>query len=1543
MKRWVVRIMLGLLALVLVAVTGALVYATSDAGNARLLRLVLESVNGGIQGKLVVTRLSFGLRHLRLEGVALADPEGATVARFKVLDVRLSPGALLHRLLHVNSIRLESPEVLLTLDPDGSNLARAIAPREEGPEPAPSPPSKSLPVSIEVDSVELSEGLVNFRQQSAEGVRTVRVEQLALGGRASVRRSDKEIAARLTLDGRLEAPVKGPLHVALEASDAKGTQTAQVQAQLAGAELLGNAALTGTEQADVVLKSLKVPPAWVRAFVPSYPVSVPVVVAAHAHKEGNAASATLEVSAGSGALHAEAKADIAKMEVAALTVTATNLDLSQLMEDGPRSKLAFTLTAAGGGTSVDTAHGHLDLELPPAPVRGTTLGPVRVHASAANGRYDVRELLARLPGLKLTAKGKGSLEHVALTGRLEASDLALLSRTLGGLTQQKLPKVAGIGALDLRLEGPIKHPGVYAKGGFEVLRVDANAVQGLTLDAAVPNVLKPLESNLQVNAKTVTLGARVLKDVGITLATRGRSLEVNLHTQGMADVNLHLGGTLDADSDGLLLSALELTYPEEQWRLAHAAHLRFSGGDLSTEPLILDGGAHQNVFLEGKKTGSRIDAHLEVNRLDLGRLPRALVPPDAHLGGLFSVKATAKGTLEKPSVSTEVSMKSVRFQRYTGIELAMRAHYEKDRAVGELHTRGLLDTKLDATFDVPVQALVNRRHVPVEARLELEETPIEKLLCTYVQANPEDIGLCDEVQKKALARGMAHLLVTLTGTADAPKLESALTLKQLAFRDLPPADVALTLGNKDRKDGTLAAALALTGYGGGGNVRVETPLTLAALLGHPPTAETAKQLPLHVSIAFDHLSVGPARALADLQQDVQGTLSARGDFKGPALGLLGELKVQLHNLVVGPMAPAEVVFALDSRAGAIAANLMARNAHGTLAELKARIDGPMSKVAQGAGVAADLPLVVDATVGPLQLADLPALSQGNGKSVQKLHGKMGLHVKVSGSLADPAIALDAHAEAVGLGKRSLGRMDLTYGYGKTKHTFQANLSSAGGGTLAVRADSTLDVSYRGMLHGVQSAKAPLTASLNANHFDLAFLSGLAPSVRRMAGQLVASAQLTGTVGAPRFEGNLELLNGSMALEGYGNYDSVHLKAAGQNDRATLQDLTLKSGEGRFTLTAQADKQGEGFHLVAHANGDKFPITNQDQLYANITLQASVEGTASSERIDIRTLKIPEAHIELPDVKRKNLQDLGQPDDIYLTRNGVAVDKKKRTELVKAREAEKAKALAKAQVGSPVLAKATPGAATSTDAAKTPLYITLQAPRNIWVKGYDVQAELGFSDGFRVEVEDALQIFGEVKILRGRADELGRRFDIEKNSQVRFTGPPAEPQLDIAAVYKNEKEQVTVTLHITGSGKNIQLKPTSEPPLTETEIYTLLATGRASFKSGGASSSPTEQAASIVGSLVATQIKNAIAKVVPLDVLSVEAGDQGVGFETNIEAGKYIGDRFYVGGHYRAGADPYRLENPWEFKAEYQISKHWSAEGTFGPLVNGADFIWLREY
>ena len=204
------------------------------------------------------------------------------------------------------------------------------------------------------------------------------------------------------------------------------------------------------------------------------------------------------------------------------------------------------------------------------------------------------------------------------------------------------------------------------------------------------------------------------------------------------------------------------------------------------------------------------------------------------------------------------------------------------------------------------------------------------------------------------------------------------------------------------------------------------------------------------------------------------------------------------------------------------------------------------------------------------------------------------------------------------------------------------------------------------------------------------------------------------------------------------------------------------------------------------------------------------------------------------------------------------------------------------------------------------------------------------------------MFGEARVIRGGVKVIGREFAVHKDSQARFAGRPDQPYINVSALHVNAREQVKITVTVQGKGTDVGIKASSEPPMPESDIYAVLATGRRNLKtSGGATLSP-GQAASVVGQLAATQLKTVIAKKLPIDVFNFDTSDN---FEkVKLDVGKYLSDVVYLGGSVDIGAKRERGENVWAGRIELQVTKSVSLEAYAGDALSfGADAMWSREF
>jgi translocation and assembly module TamB len=178
------------------------------------------------------------------------------------------------------------------------------------------------------------------------------------------------------------------------------------------------------------------------------------------------------------------------------------------------------------------------------------------------------------------------------------------------------------------------------------------------------------------------------------------------------------------------------------------------------------------------------------------------------------------------------------------------------------------------------------------------------------------------------------------------------------------------------------------------------------------------------------------------------------------------------------------------------------------------------------------------------------------------------------------------------------------------------------------------------------------------------------------------------------------------------------------------------------------------------------------------------------------------------------------------------------------------------------------------------------------------------------------------------------------------GSPDTPELDITAQYTSTQENVTVIATVKGSADHLKmnLSAPDRPDLTESQLYTLVVTGRLSLGGGSSSgsSTPTNQAETLLGGLLASQLQKTLARRLPLDVLTIEGG--ATAGSARVEAGKYVTSNLYVGYVGRLGADPTLLQNTNAVHLEYDLGSHWSFQGEYGDAKTGsADFIWTKRY
>jgi len=1281
-RRWARRGFVALLFLfvaLLISVMGSVGYLQTDSGGARVRQFALDFAKDTLQGELELTELSLDGDRLVLRGLKLKDPEGNLVAELEELTARVSLPALARGHVVLSEAKLRQPRLYLVQDERGLNLSRAIAARKPKPEEPNSPSS----LVFRLKDFTLEDGLVDFQQEAPHPLRHLRLEGLSATGKARVQGPREEVEANLALTGTSKAALPGPVSLTLSVLKQKEKSQASVDLEVAGAKVDVTATMNGSgngpgngKDVSLNLRTLVLEPSAVRALLPTYPLRQTVSLTGKAALLEGVAQSDLLLSAGSARVTIKGSADVNTKRTDGFFVTGRSINLAELFEGGPPTTLALDLSAKGGGTTLENLGGEFHLSMPSTRFEGQSFGPVRVEATARAGRFKISELFASLPGLSLKGSGQGNLERLDVSGTLDATDLSVLAQVASRLSGQTLPQLSGTGALTFALKGPPAHAALSLQGDFAKLRYDDTGVQGLSLSASLADVQRPLEAQAKLKAREVSLGARHFKDVAATLTTRGRELEADFSTQGLSDLVLHVGGELEKSGGGFLLSALALRYPEAEWTLQAPARVTFAGGDTRAEAIALAAGP-QRLTVQGFKQGARFDAAVDVEKLNLGRLPKAFIDPTLRLAGELDLHLRAQGTTAKPVVDARVSLRDGTYRNHQGLGLLLDGRYETDRAVGTLSATSRL-AAADATFDVPVQGFVKRRPEPLRLTLDVHEFQVAPVLRELGREAPYD--------------GRVRAQVVVTGTAKEPRVRTWMKGRALTAEALPkvlsPPDVDLVL--ESAPDAKLLGRLDLDMPGSTGTFTLRTPYTVAELMTRVPSREEAMAAPVELDADVQGLDLAWVHALG-LGPELQGKLSARAEARGSAQAPTVNAQVDVVGLSANNLPPMKVALGVVAGPQRVEALLSADRPGLPLARVRAGLGGPLASLIAGTGMET-LPLTVDGTVGPVATSELRPLSLAvdaasvagvdlEERRAKQVNAVVVAHLTGQGTLGAPKLALTARAGEIRVGNACVGAAVVDYRYEDAKSLLQAVMRSQGNGLLTLNGTVGLDLSYPALKQGLATDGAPVTASLKAKDFDLSLFNGLVPKTRDLAGKLRADATVGGKVGGLDYKADVEWQDGRVATTGYGEYKQVHLRLLADPAVIRLEDLSAQSGGGSLKLGVNAQRNVDGRYVLSgKADFKRFPLVYDDQLEAVATLAPTFQGTLDDDVMDV-TVNLPETDVELPEVERKDLQDLDRPDDVLLVKKGQYLDKKRAKQLAEKRQ-EQARASSPPTPGSP---------------------------------------------------------------------------------------------------------------------------------------------------------------------------------------------------------------------------------------------------------------------
>jgi translocation and assembly module TamB len=194
------------------------------------------------------------------------------------------------------------------------------------------------------------------------------------------------------------------------------------------------------------------------------------------------------------------------------------------------------------------------------------------------------------------------------------------------------------------------------------------------------------------------------------------------------------------------------------------------------------------------------------------------------------------------------------------------------------------------------------------------------------------------------------------------------------------------------------------------------------------------------------------------------------------------------------------------------------------------------------------------------------------------------------------------------------------------------------------------------------------------------------------------------------------------------------------------------------------------------------------------------------------------------------------------------------------------------------------------------------------------------------------LVGTVNTVRGTYEFQGRRFDIQRDGTLRFIGTSQiNPLLNITATREIPNTGVTARVHITGTTTAPRLALSSDPPLEESDILSLIVFNRQVNELGtGERSSLAATAGGIATGFIAAPLGESIGKALDLDLFEITTSTEEGGLGAGVTLGQQIGDRAFVKLRQQFGE-----RSTSQFMLEYQLLRFLRLQASGAPETSGS--------
>jgi autotransporter translocation and assembly factor TamB len=436
--------------------------------------------------------------------------------------------------------------------------------------------------------------------------------------------------------------------------------------------------------------------------------------------------------------------------------------------------------------------------------------------------------------------------------------------------------------------------------------------------------------------------------------------------------------------------------------------------------------------------------------------------------------------------------------------------------------------------------------------------------------------------------------------------------------------------------------------------------------------------------------------------------------------------------------------------------------------------------------------------------------------------------------------------------------------------------------------------------GSLSSPRPMDVSITSTQIDLGLAQLFTSSVTNIGGSGELNLKLTGSPQSPVIDGAVNVANGTFMIAGGGvTYSKITAGLVFKANHLAVQTLEVHDNDdhllrvsGEFDVLGEAENNA--FNVQLHA--EAFHVLKNE--LGTLLVKADVYLTGDLAAPVVKgQLRLDSGRLEVAQILERTTKSA------YSTTPGEPLT----TEPVTDTPLVPAKPEQPATPPPPVK----PPEKSLFD--RVDLDLSVRLPDNLVMRGRGLRAAgstLGLGDmnviaggdlRIRKPPSGPLDVLGNIELVRGTYTFQGRRFDVQRGSEVRFRGAePTNPALDVAA--ERDVNGVAATVHVTGTARRPQLTLTSQPPLDQAEILSLIAFGQPLGDLGqNQRLSLAEQAGLMAAGTITTPLGDSIARALDLDLFEI-LPPSDTEQRPVVSVGSQIGSRVYVGAKQEVGGD-----------------------------------------